>query len=38
MVELGNARFFFDFGSGMRNVAIAVPLPTVNDIFTHLHA
>ena len=41
MVELGNGkRFFFDFGSGcMRNIiAMAVPLPTVNDIFfTHLH-
>ena len=41
MVELGNGkRFFFDFGSGcMRNViAMAVPLPAVNDIFlTHLH-
>ena len=41
MVELGNGkRFFFDFGSGcMRNIiAMAVPLPTVNDLFfTHLH-
>ena len=41
MVELGNGkRFFFDFGSGcMRNIiAMAVPLPVVNDIFfTHLH-
>ena len=41
MVELGNGkRFFFDFGSGcMRNIiAMAVPLPMVNDIFlTHLH-
>ena len=41
MVELGNGkRFFFDFGSGcVRNIiAMAVPLPTVNDIFlTHLH-
>jgi hypothetical protein len=41
MVELGNGkRFFFDFGSGcVRNIiAMAVPLPMVNDIFfTHLH-
>jgi hypothetical protein len=39
MVELGNQKFFFDFGSGcMRNIiAMGVALQTVNDFSPHLH-